>query len=389
MATATAQAQIATAMTVTPLPPAAATPTLLPPASTYWPTEGWRTSTPEQQGMDSELLVKMFDHIKQEDANIHSVLIIRNGYIVAEAYFYPLRQDIKHKIHSCTKSFTSALVGIAIHEGYIDGVDHRVLDFFPERTVANSDPRKQAMTLEHLLTMTSGLDWPELSVSYSSPTNVNEQMTQSQDWVQFVLDRPMVEEPGTAFNYNTGGSHLLSAIIHETTGMNALSFAQARLFEPLGISDVSWSSDPDGVSYGGDGILMTPRDMAKFGYLYLKGGVWDGQQIVPADWVEASATKHVETVVNIIPYYGYQWWVHNDDTYAAFGYGGQYILVIPDLEMVVAFTGGLQRVDFGLPQLLVDNFIIPAAKSSEPLPENPQGAALLESRINEIEQLEP
>jgi CubicO group peptidase (beta-lactamase class C family) len=277
-------------------------------------------------------------------------------------------------------------VGIAIKEGYIDGVDHRVLGFFPERTVANSDARKQAMTLEHLLTMTSGLDWPELSVSYSSSSNVNAQMAQSQDWVQFVLDRPMVEEPGTTFNYNTGGSHLLSAIIQETTGMNALSFAQAHLFEPLGISDVSWSSDPDGISYGGNGILMTPRDMAKFGYLYLKGGIWDGQQVVPADWGEASVTRHVEASVNIIPYYGYQWWVRSDGAYTAFGYGGQYILVIPDLQMVVVFTSGLKRVDFGLPQSLVDDFIIPAAKSSEPLPENPQGVALLESRINEVER---
>ena len=324
--------------------------------------------------MDSELLVGMFDYIERENANVHSVLIIRNGYIVAEAYFHPYRLSTRHNIYSCTKSFTSALVGIAIDEGYIDGLDHRVLDFFPEYTIANDDPRKQAMTLEHLLTMTSGLDWPESSVSYSSSSNILMQMLWRRDWVQFVLDRPMVAEPGTTFNYNTGVSHLLSAIIGEATGTSTLSFARTHLFEPLGISSVSWRSDPDGITFGGGGIWMTPRDMAKFGYLYLEGGVWDGQQVVPADWVEASVSA---------PHYGYQWWILRNGAYAALGYRGQRIFVIPDLEMVVVFTGALSS---DTPLVLVDAFVIPAARSSAPLPENPAGVALLESRIEGVAQ---
>ena len=144
------------------------TPTTIP-TSTYWPAEGWRSSTPEQQGMDSELLMEMLDDIRRREANIHSVLIVRNGHLVLEAYFDPYRKDISHVVHSVTKSVTSALVGIAIDQGYIDGVDQTVLSHFPERTFSNLDPAKQAMTIEHLLTMTSGLSWPELDSSYIKP----------------------------------------------------------------------------------------------------------------------------------------------------------------------------------------------------------------------------
>ncbi len=198
--------------------------------------------------MDSELLVEMLDDIQEREANIHSVLIVRNGYMVLEAYFDPYDQDTSHVVHSVTKSITSALVGISIREGYIDGVNQPVLKHFPGRTVSNLDPAKQAMTLEHLLNMTSGLSWPEVSSPYVSLSNPVRQMLRSQDFVQFVLDRPMNEEPGTSFNYNTGASHLLSAIIQETTGINTLSFAQKHLFTPLGISDVFWPSYPDGVT---------------------------------------------------------------------------------------------------------------------------------------------
>jgi len=330
--------------------------------------------------MDSELLVRMFDHILQEQINFHSVLIVRNGYVVAEAYFPPYKRDTRHTTRSCGKSFTAALVGIAIREGYIDDVHHQVLDFFPERTFANPDPRKDSMTLEHLLTMTSGLDWPESSVPYASSRNVMNQMMRSRDWVQFVLDRPMVAEPGTTFNYSSGVSHLLSAIIHETTGMSSISFAQTHLFEPLGFFYAIWPSDPQGISFGGGGIRITPRDMAKFGQLYLQGGIWNGQQIVPAEWVEASVAKQI-SASGAASYYGYQWWVRGSGTFAAHGYGGQRIFAIPDLEMVVVFTGELSG---NAPSVLLSTYIIPAAKSPEPLPENPQGVALLETRTSEI-----
>lgn len=354
------------------------TPTLTPtstPTPTPTPIPFWdlRISTPEEQGMDSDVLVRMFDYIAEQDAEVHSVLIVRNGYLVTEAYFVPYRQSRKHPVLSCTKSFLSALIGIAIEEGYLD-VDNNVLDFFPDRVVANDDPRKRAMTVEHLLRMRSGLDWPESSVSYSSSNNVLWQMMSSNDWEQFVLDRPMIAEPGARFNYSTGDPQLLAAVLEEATGMSTQEFARTHLFEPLGVSSRhwSWQSAPEGVSFGGGGLSITPRAMAKFGYLYLEDGVWNGQQIIPTDWVATSVAG---------PYYGYQWWRLGNGGYAALGYKGQRIAVLPHLEMVVVITGEFSGTTSGY---LVDAFIIPAARSSDPLPENPEGLALLESRIHEV-----
>jgi CubicO group peptidase (beta-lactamase class C family) len=329
--------------------PALATPV---PPTAYWPTEGWRICTPEEQGMDSALLEQMLDAISDRQLNVHGVVVVRNGYIVAETYFPPYDQDTRHEIYSCTKSFISALIGIAIGEGYIEGIDQPVLSLFPDRTFANLDPRKEAMTLEHLLTMTSGLDWEE-----GMPIYV--EMVRSGDWVRFVLDKPMVAEPGSEFNYCSGCSHLMSAIIQETAGMNTLDFAQSRLFEPLGITNVHWESDPAGIPNGGWGLHITPRDMAKLGYLCLNDGIWDGRQIVPAEWVRASVQDKIETEVE----YGYQWWVLPAlDAYAARGLNGQAIFVIPDLDIVAVFTGEIIDATSDVLLELVEEFVVPAVQ---------------------------
>ncbi len=332
--------------------------------------------------MDSELLARMFDYIAREEANIHGVLIVRNGYTVVEAYSRAYGPNIRHSTASVGKSFTGALVGIAIREGYIEGVDQKVADFFPDDPDWQTDPLKQAMTVEHLLTMTSGLDWPESAASYSSSQNIMNQMMRSRDWVQFVLDRPMVATPGITFNYSSGVSHLLAAIVQEATGTSAISFARAHLFEPLGISHVFWPSDPRGILFGGGGLRLTPRDLAKFGQLYLQDGVWDGQQILSPEWVEASIAQQVNAH-GAASYYGYQWWVRGSGTFAAHGYRGKRIFVIPDLEMVVVFTADLSG---NIPSVLLSNFIVPSAQSSEPLTENPEGVALLQARIDELAQ---
>ncbi len=371
--------------TSTPAPTSTPTPTLTPtstptptPTPIPWPKEG---STPEQQGVDSEMLVGMFDYIEQQEVDVHGVLVVRNGYTVLEAYYPPYRPDIRHSTASVGKSFTGALVGIAIREGYIEGVDQKVASFFPDHADLQDDPLKQAMTIEHLLTMTSGLDWPEAAASYSSSGNIMNEMMRSSDWVRFVLDRPMAAAPGATFNYSSGASHLLSAIIQEATGERTFSFAQTYLFQPLGISYVSWPSDPHGIAFGAGGLRLTPRDMARFGQLYLQGGVWNGKQVVPAEWVEASVARQV-SAHGAASYYGYQWWVRGNGVYAAHGYRGKRIFVIPDLEMVVVITADLSG---NLPSVLLSNYIIPAARSSELLPENPEGVALLEARISEIE----
>lgn len=366
------------------------------PSQAEWPVQGWQTSTPEQQGMDSEKLAKMMDYIVSRQPNLHSLLVVRNGYLVTEAYFFPYRADTLHGINSCTKSFESALIGIAIDKGFIRGADQPLLSFFPDRTIANIDSRKQAVTLENLLSMSSGLDWPEWNVPYSNPTNILSQMLKSPDPVQFVLDRPMQTDPGTLFNYNTGGSNLLSAIIEQATGKNTLEFARANLFEPLGFSNVFWAKAKNGMYRGGEGLMLTPRDMARFGYLYLKRGAWDGRRIISAAWINASTMEHISTGRQAYAgnNYGYQWWLgwmQSPGSYVASGYGGQYIFVIPEKNLVLVFTGELSiaRYEDVLPKTLAETYILPAVQSENPLPANPEAAGRLAALIQAVSQPHP
>ncbi|MBN2393462.1 MAG: serine hydrolase [Anaerolineae bacterium] len=359
-------------LTSTPTPTFTPTPSPTPTPIPFWDT---RTSTPEEQGVDSMVLVRMFDYIAAQEAEVHSVIIVRNGYLVTEAYYHPYNQDRAHRLTSCTKSFLSALVGIAVKEGLLD-LDAKALDFFPGYTIANDSPLKREITVEHLLLMRSGLDWPESSVSYSSGNNILRQMMNSQDWVQFVLDRPMVVAPGSVFNYSTGDSQILGAVLKQATGVTIQDFARTRLFEPLHILPRQWywTSTPEGVAFAGGGLHLTPRAMARFGYLYLKGGTWNGKRIVPAEWIEASVAP---------PTYGYHWWRLSNGGYAALGYGGQRVAVVPSLNLIVVITGDFPGTTS---RYLVDAFVVPAARSSEPLPANPEALALLESRIGEAGQ---
>jgi CubicO group peptidase (beta-lactamase class C family) len=325
--------------------------------------------------MDAEQLARLLAYIEEQEIEIRSLIVVRNGYIVLETYYYPFSAESQHRVCSVTKSVTSALVGIAVEQGHIKGTDAHVLDLFADRTIANVDARKEAMTLEHLLTMSSGIEWSHLASV--------EQMQATKDWAQFVLDRPMSSAPGTTWNYHEGGSHLLSVLVQEKSGMRTLDFADRYLFEPLGITDVRWGVDPDGIAYGGHWLHLRSRDMAKFGYLYLKGGEWDGRQIVPAAWVRASAEGRLKT--DSYPYYGYQWWVSDDsDYYYAYGYGEQKIYVVPEKEMVVAITASIDPDELTwevCPEYLLEKLIVPAARSRRPLRRNEEGQALLRSWI--------
>jgi len=348
---------------------------------TPWPTEGWQTSTPEAQGMDSEQLAALVKYIQDEEFPIDSVLVVRNGYLVMDAYFAPFDADEPHELYSVTKSVSSMLIGIALDKGYIESVDQPVLDFFPDTTFDNVDDLKESMTLEHVLTMTTGLDWDE-TAPYGSAENSLTEVIRSLDWAKTVLDMPMIEEPGTQFVYCTGCSHVLSAIISETTDMSAEEFADEYLFGPLGIENLFWPSDPKGVSYGGFGLRLTAHDLAKLGYLYLNKGEWDGEQIVSAEWVETSTQNQLETLPENSAGYGYQWWILPNDAYMAAGLFGQHIFVIPHLNMVVVFTSDIRDNEVS-PVDLVLNYIIPAAESDTPLPGNSEGVELLETAIQE------
>jgi len=349
------------------------------PPSQAWPADSWPTSTPEEQGMDSTKLAARLYRVLDGGHPIDAITIIRNGTIVTDVTVHPFEPETKHIIHSCTKSIVSALIGIAIEEGHIRGVDQPVMEFFPERTIANLDEDKQAMTLEDLLTMSSGLDCKD---SYLYRWRGLNQMRQSDDWVQHVLDLPMIAEPGTRFEYCNGGSFLLSAIIQETTGQTALDYAREHLFGPLGITDVDWPANPQGINIGWGELRMKPHDMARFGYLYLRNGRWQGQQIVPAGWTAASTRSYIDATLQ--DGYGYQWWVDGTGYYMALGYAGQFIFVIPDLDLVVVFVSDLEDADFYIPQILLSEYIVPAIGSSGALPENPEAVQLLESRIQAL-----
>jgi CubicO group peptidase (beta-lactamase class C family) len=343
------------------------------------PAHGWPTSTPEEQGIDSQRMADMLSAMLEHGYRIDGLLVVRHGHLVLAAYQHPFREDSLHVINSCTKSVVSALVGIAIDQGHIEGVDQRVLDLLPERTVANLDRDKSEMTLEDLLTMTTGLECRD---SYLYQWRGFREMERSPDWVQFVLDLPVVEEPGTRFEYCNGASLLLSAILQEATGRTALAFAEEQLFGPLGITDFEWSTTPRGISTGWAGLRMHPHDMARFGLLYLQEGRWADRQVVPSKWVASSTRKHIPATLQ--DGYGYQWWVAGNGVYMALGYAGQFIFVVPDLDMVVVAVSSLDEQDFYVPQNLLDEYIIPAAVSSSPLAPDPAGVLRLQSLVEEL-----
>jgi len=323
--------------------------------SEYWPIANWRTTSPESQGMNLQKLNEMEAFINEMNIRgyIDSLLIVKNGYLVYESYpsnFYEMNET--HHIYSCTKAFTSALIGVAIEESYIVGTDDYVLNYFPNRTFNNLDSRKQALTIEHLLTMTSGLDWTD-QINYYA-------MAGTSDWVQYILDRPMVDQPGSVWNYNTGCSHLLSAILDQQTPNGTFNYAKTHIFGPLNITNYTWNNDSQGIPNGGTLLYLTPRDMAKFGFLYLNNGYWNNSQLIPSNWIARSRTLYKELEFdqgNGIGY-GYQWWIYNwVNAYTARGSYEQYIVIIPDLNVVVVSTG---NTDFHFIRLLVD-YILPSA----------------------------
>ncbi len=345
----------------------------------YWPTEGWQTSSPEARGMDSVLLADMLNAIQWEHYAIDSVLVVRNGYLVLDAYVYPFHNKLKHNLYSAAKSVTSALVGIALDQGHIKSIEQPVLDFFPKRAFANVDENKKALTLEHLLMMATGLPCGDTDTSGQGPMS---DLYSSEDWVQFLLDLPVKEPPGTRFEYCSAASFLLSAIVQERTGMTAAEFAQKQLFGPLGIEDAEWPANAQGITIGWGRLQLHPHDMAKIGYLYLNKGYWDGRQIVSQEWVEASTHQHIARSAEVG--YGYQWWVIGDDFYMASGRAGQYIFVVPEQDLVVVFTSQLGDQDAHVPIEMLLDYILPAAKSSTALPENPEGLDLLKTRVEEL-----
>ncbi len=318
----------------------------------HWPTKEWPRSTPIAQGLDPARLKELVRKIEDNSyRDVHSLLIVRNGFMVSESYFHGYDADSLHTLQSVSKSFTSALIGIAIEQGIIGGVDEKILPFFPEmKDVENLNDWKKSIQLKDLLNMRSGTDYHE---GYSgSPHNRLNNL--SKGWDRFYLNRPMTHEPGSHFLYDSGGVILMSAILRNLTGLHADKFADQYLFPKIGIQRSHWFRNQEGHPHTGGGLHLTPRDMAKFGFLYLRGGEWNGRQVVPRDWVEKSFHQHVTFSSKRGGHdvgYGYLWWILESDPngngkqpiYAAKGFMGQYIFIIPEHDMIVVVTGGARN----------------------------------------------
>jgi CubicO group peptidase (beta-lactamase class C family) len=344
----------------------------------YWPTNGWEGATPESQGFSSVKLADALNAIKNKSMNINSLMVIRNGSVILEAYFYPYDGSIYHDVASVTKSVMTTLIGIAVDQGKLS-LDDPILSFFPDRTIANRDSMKEQVTVRHLVSNSSGFRFNEKDDAATISA-----MTKSDDWIQYVLDLPVTHKPGTHFAYFSPGMHLLSAILQKATGMTGLEFADANLFKPLGINKVYWPTNSQGYTIGYGDLCLYPVDMAKIGFLFLHQGKWEGKQIVSAKWV-AEATKKQLPTGEGREGYGYGWWISSPNEkfpyYRAYGRQEQIIMVAPSINAVIVTTGSGFNID------KVAKYIFASIVDLEkPLEPNPSAVEKLNNTIVELKR---
>ena len=349
--------------------------------------DGWETARPADVGLDPQALAAMTEALRAgEFGNIHAVLVERRGRLVYEEYFAGpdasrgrdlgeviFGVDTAHDLRSVTKSVTSALVGIAVARGDLTGVDTPLTELLPEYrallTGAKSD-----ITLRHMLTMSSGLTWDE-SLSYSDPMNYERRMIEAEDPIGFVLAQPLIEDPGSRWNYSGGDTQVLAAVLEAATTTPLLEYARMVLFEPLGVYEVDWPGYMAGTPSAASGLRLLPRDLAKIGSLFLNSGRWQDTSILPEAWIESSISSHIQNTSPSPPDfvlfegYGYQWWVNTFatslgqlDVATAVGNGGQRIILIPALDMVVTVLAGFydDPQHFWTPERLLFQRILPA-----------------------------
>ena len=299
----------------------------------------WPTSSPEAQGVDGDLLEAAFQHA-EDLLYMHSLVVVRHDTLVGERYYHGYDADVPHDLESVSKSILAAIVGLALREAHFDSLQDKALDIFPEYNLdyendADNFP-KLSISLEHLMTMKAG---------WAGDEENRTQVAASEDWIGTTFALPLVDDPGVEFAFSTPGTHALAGCVARASGQSTFDFADAQLFAPLGIDCDLWQQDPQGYHRGGDGMWLTPREMARFGQLYLRGGRLDDTQILPADWVAASfedaaGGTWVEGLIFLVGY-GYGWWtgwLAGNDIIFARGAGGQYIVLIPDLDLIIVTT---------------------------------------------------
>ncbi len=327
--------------------------------------DGWKVSSLEDEGVNSKKIGELIENIlKEKIDNIDSLLMVRNGKLILEEYFYGYGRDVKHEMRSATKSIVSILVGIAIDQNMLSNVDMMVYEFFPEYKGTKWIDQQYGISLKHLLTMTAGLEYDEWSYPYhDTRSSVYKISYNTDNWEKNIFDLNLILQPGEKFTYNSYLTHLLGEITRKATGKPTVKFAEEYLFTPLGISEYTWKGPP-----WSTGLSLRPRDMAKIGYLFLRKGKWDGKHIVSSGWVNESTKSHVTAFLGGSEY-GYQWWrgktVINNKTihaYYAAGRGGQYIFVCPSLHLVTVITSKVYGDPIGSvhPQIMMTEYIIPA-----------------------------
>ena len=332
-------------------------------------------STPEQQGISSTAVADFVTALDTEIEEVHGVMILRHGNVVAEGWWEPYRPEFIHTLFSLSKSFASTGIGLAIAEGHLS-VHDRVISFFPDAAPEEPTWRLEAMRVHDLLSMSTGHIGEDLrAFSFDSDSPLPEAF----------LHLPVAHKPGTHFNYNTPASYMLSAIVHTVTGENLLDYLRPRLLDPLGIVDAIWSTDSQGIAHGGFGLSITTESIARFGQLYLQRGEWEGEQLLPAEWVAQATARQVSNGSDPDSAwdqgYGYQFWRNRHGAYRASGAAGQLALVMPEQDAVVAITAGTSQIR-DIFNLVWDRLL--PAMQDEPLDANPAGAERLREQLNNL-----
>jgi CubicO group peptidase (beta-lactamase class C family) len=327
-------------------------------------------STPEAQGISSSAVLSFIDAADKIDS-MNSFMLLRHGNVVAEGWWTPYSASSPHALYSLSKSFTSTAVGLAIAEGKLS-LDDEVIKFFPDDVPPDASNNLKSMRVSDLLRMSTG-------------QQIEPGRNAEQAWTKTFLAQPVPFKPGTHFLYNTSGTYMLSAIVQKVTGQTVLDYLRPRLFEPLGIENPTWEASPQGISAGGFGLSIRTEDIAKFGQLYLQKGKWQGRQLVPESWVDAATAR--QTSNGSSPKsdwdqgYGYQFWRCRNGAYRGDGAFGQYCVVLPEQDAVIAITSGVKNMQAVLD--VVWDKLLPATQSTT-LPPNEQAANQLASRLKNL-----
>jgi CubicO group peptidase (beta-lactamase class C family) len=340
-------------------------------------TQPFVKSTPEAEGVSSEAINIFLDAANKSKNEFHSIVMLRHGKEIAQGWWNPYGPDLKHTLYSCSKSFTATAIGFAIGEKKLT-VNDKVISFFPDAVPAVVSPNLAVLTVKDVLSMSDGQD-PDPTFSHVSMDS---------DWVKSFLSVPVVYKPGTTFLYNTLGTYMLSAIIQKVTGQKVIDYLKPRLFDPLGIEGMDWEIDPKGINTGGWGLRLKTEDMAKFGQLFLQKGKWNGKQILPAGWAEDASTAKIiqhpdypqskKDSSDWEQGYCYQMWRCRHNAFRADGAFGQYIIVLPEQDAVIAITA--ETADMQDEINLVWKYLLPAFYKNK-LPENKMAASALEQKL--------